>query len=513
VLVVVVFLLLFHSFSALHWVMMVQAASFVLGTLATALIFGEVHSLTLALGASLIGICTDYPIHVMVHCSKHQHTPLTAVRLLWPSLVMGGLTTIIGYAALGFTGFPGFEQIAVFALFSISASLALTRWVLPGLLEHSRIHIAHLPGIANWVKFCAQHRTVLLVLFGFAIIVSVFSLPQLRWMDDMQKLAMDMTLLKKQDAAVRAHFSSIEPGRFVLVQADDMETALIRSEAVERRLNTLKPGGIVSEYHGLFPWLTSLHLQQENAKAYDQALTPEFRETWRSQLIKAGLAADKLGTLSMAETQPLYPAAVLATAVKHILSGQMLATENGVALSIWLGNHDPEKLTEALAGMEGVRYFSQKDQLDRLAKQYRDRSLVMLAMGVLIMGLFIWLQQRDVKRMLLTLLPSLGAIVFIFAVWALIGEEVSFLHVIGLLLSVSLCVDYGIFFMDNRGQDSDVTYHALAASTLTTLASFGALGLGKTPTLPILALSVCLGVTLGFLLCPLLIHQQDKPCP
>jgi predicted exporter len=91
------------------------------------------------------------------------------------------------------------------------------------------------------------------------------------------------------------------------------------------------------------------------------------------------------------------------------------------------------------------------------------------------------------------------------------GEEVSFLHVIGLLLALSLCVDYGIFFMDNRGQDTDITYHAIASSTLTTLASFGALGLAKTPTLPILALSVSLGVTVGFLLCPLLIPQYAKP--
>ncbi len=104
-------------------------------------------------------------------------------------------------------------------------------------------------------------------------------------------------------------------------------------------------------------------------------------------------------------------------------------------------------------------------------------------------------------------LPSLAAALFIFASWALLGEELSFVHVIGLLLSISLCVDYGIFFIENRGRDSNVTYHAIAASTLTTLASFGALGLGKTPTLPILAMSVSLGVTLGFLLCPLLIPK------
>ncbi|WP_446811296.1 MMPL family transporter [Methylomonas sp. 2BW1-5-20] len=508
--VVLVFLFLFHSFSALHWVMMVQGASFVIGTLATALVFPQVHSLTLALGASLIGISSDYPIHVMVHCAKHRNTPLAAVRLLWPSLAMGGLTTIIGYGALGLTGFPGFEQIAVFALASIAGSLGLTRWVLPALLTKSTLHSAHLPGIAAWVDFCDRHRKVLLGLFVACVLLAGFALPQIRWMDDMQKLAVDMDLLKKQDAAVRAHFSSIEPGRFVFIEANDWETALIRSEAAERRLKALKQAGVVSEYHGLFPWLVSEQLQTENASVYADRVGPAFQQAWQAGLSKAGLSLEKLGTLLPAMPEPLRPVKVMDSPVKQILSGQILAGQSGVILSLWLGEHDPEKLIAGLAGLEGTRYFSQKDQLDHLAGKYRDRSLVMLGVGIGVMAFFIWLQQRDMRKVLLTLLPSVASVLFIFATWALMGEEVSFLHVIGLLLSVSLCVDYGIFFIDNRGKDADVTYHAIAASTLTTLASFGALGLGKTPTLPILALSVSLGVTLGFLLCPLLIRKPKN---
>lgn len=506
--VVVVFLLLFHSFAALHWVMLVQAASFAVGALAADLAFGHVHSLTLAMGASLIGICTDYPLHVMVHCAKHQNTPLAASRLLWPSLAMGGLTTVVGYAALGSTGFPGFEQIAVFAFASIAASLGLTRWVLPALLDKTRLHAAHLPGIAAWVAFCGRHRKTLLGLFVLACVLAGLSLPRLRWMDDMQKLALDMNLLMRQDAAVRQHFTSIEPGRFVLIQAPDLETALRRSEAAERRLQQMQREGVLGEYHGIFPWLASQSLQAENAKVYAAALTPAFENAWRAALAKAGLVVDKLGRLAPPAPEFLEARAVLASPVRQILSGQMIEGQGGVALTLWLGEHDPAQLAEGLAGLEGVRYFSQKDELDRLAGQYRDRSLWMLALGIPVMGLFIWLQQRDGRKALLTLLPSLASVLFVLAAWAWAGEEVSFLHVIGLLLAISLCVDYGIFFMDNRGRDADVTYHALASSTLTTLASFGALGLGRTPTLPILAWSVSLGVTLGFLLCPVLIKTN-----
>nr|WP_305891813.1 MMPL family transporter [Methylomonas sp. WSC-6] len=505
--VVLVFLLLFRSFAALHWLLLLQGGAFVVGILATQLIFQQVHSLTLALGASLIGICVDYPIHIMAHSAKHRTSPLANARLLWPSLLMGGLTTVIGYAAMGFSGFPGFEQIAVFALFSIAASLGLTRWLLPALLDRTALHIADLPGIAGWVAFCGRRRTLLLSLIGFAAVLAVFSLPQLRWMDDMQKLTINMDAIKQQDATVRAHFSSIEPGRFVLIRADDFETALQRAEAAERRLQALRRAGIVGSYHGLFPWLSSQALQAENARVYDAALTTQFQDAWLSALNHAGLSTDKLGQLTPAGTAGLAPEAVLETPVRHVLSGQLLAGQQGAALALWLGDHDPAKLAAGLQGLAGTRYFSQRDQLNKLAGQYRDRSLQMLAIGIAVMGFLIWLQTHSLKNTLLTLLPSLAAALFIFASWALLGEELSFVHVIGLLLSISLCVDYGIFFIENRGRDSNVTYHAIAASTLTTLASFGALGLGKTPTLPILAMSVSLGVTLGFLLCPLLIPK------
>jgi len=508
--VALVFLLLFRSFAALHWMLLIQAASFAAGALACALAFDHVHSLTLALGATLIGICTDYPMHVLVHCAKHRHTPAAAARLLWPSLLMGGLTTVIGYVAMGMTGFPGLEQIAVFAAASIAAALGLTRWVLPALLGKTSLHPAHLPGIGEWVGFCERRRSVLLGLFAVSVVAALAALPGIRWMDDLQQLAMDMGGMRREDDAIRAHFTSVEPGRFVLVQASDMETALQRAEAAELRLQKLKSSGDLTEYHGLFPWLASARLQAQNAATYNEALTPAFRDAWRVALLKAGLAVDKLASLPPASAKPLLPEAVLATPVRQILSGQVIEQKTGVALSIWLGKHDPGKLAESLAGLEGVRYFSQKDQLDRMARQHRDRSLDMLAVGIAVMSLFIWLQQRNAVKVLLTLLPALSAVLFIFAAWAVMGEAVSFLHVIGLLLSVSLCVDYGIFFMDNRGHDTDITYHAIASSTLTTLASFGALGLAKTPTLPILAVSVSLGVTLGFLLCPLLIRSESS---
>jgi predicted exporter len=506
--VVLIFLLLFRSFAALQSVMLIVLASYASGALATSLVFGVTHSLTLALGSTLTGVCVDYPMHVLAHTSQRRDEhPDAAVRLVWPSLFIGALTTVVGYCALGLSGFPGFRQIAVFATASILVTLALTRWVLPALLTHADLRAPRIVGLDAWIRFCRRRRALLLTLLAVSLCAAGVLLPQIRWQDNLENMMMDMSALKQRDQDIRSHFTGIEPGRFVVVQGKDLETALQQSEAAERRLRKLKETGAVSEYYGLYPWLVSASLQQDNAIRYNQAVDEKFQSAWRAALRDAGLSVDKLA-LSTQTVTAMKPGFALSPEIRQILSGQIIEHPGGMALIIWLGDHDPAAVAKALEDLSGVRYFSHHDLLNGLARDYRDRSLVMLGWGLLLIYLMLWARYRQVKKAWFSLLPAMLATLFIFAAWAALGQEVSFLHVMCLLLAVSICEDYGIFFLDNGGQDVYATYQAIGASMLTTAVSFAALGLAENATLRTVSVAVTLGVVLGFLLCPLLIRAE-----
>ena len=508
--VVLLFLLLFRSLSALQSVMLIVLASYGVGAVATTLVFGVTHSLTLALGSSLTGVCVDYPMHVLAHASQRRgENPGLAVRLVWPSLFIGALTTVVGYCALGLSGFPGFRQIAVFASANILATLALTRWVLPALLTRAALHPPHIAGLDAWVGFCRRYRRVLLTLLTAALFASLALLPQVRWLDNLENLMMDMSALKQRDQDIRSHFTGIEPGRFVVVQGKDLESALQQSEAAELRLRKLKESGALGEFYGLYPWLVSARLQQDNIDRYNRAVDSEFIGEWRAALLHAGLSADKLA-LSAQPVTALRPDFALSPEVKQILSGQIIEQPDSVALVIWLGDHETTVVSKALEGLPGVRYFSHHDLLNDLARDYRDHSLVMLGWGLLLIYLLLWLRYRQLKKAWFSMLPATLAALFIFAAWAALGQEVSFLHVMCLLLAVSICEDYGIFFLDNGGQDINATYQAIGASMLTTAVSFAALGLAENATLRIVSVAVTFGIVLGFLLCPLLIRAEGE---
>ena len=210
--VILVFLVLLRSLKAMHWTMIILVSAMGVGILTTTLIFGMTHVLTIALGATLIGVCIDYPIHVMMHSAVQQtrDTKISAVIKIWPSLLLGGLTTMTGYCALAFTGYPGFQQIAVFAISGIATALLLTRFALPLLLNKTSIRVPWLPGINVLLTINQSARKLLCLLVTVSGLISLVLLTQLEWMDGLEKLSGNALQQQKLiDASIRSQISSV----------------------------------------------------------------------------------------------------------------------------------------------------------------------------------------------------------------------------------------------------------------------------------------------------------------
>ncbi|MCP1368008.1 hypothetical protein BIS06_22585, partial [Halomonas sp. BBD48] len=79
----------------------------------TLLLFGRLHLLTLAFGASLIGIAIDYALHVQ--CHRAVQGASFRLRQLLPGLALGLVSSLLAYLAQALTPMPGLRQMAVFA--------------------------------------------------------------------------------------------------------------------------------------------------------------------------------------------------------------------------------------------------------------------------------------------------------------------------------------------------------------------------------------------------------------
>ena len=513
--VVFAFLLLLRSFKALHWTALILISAMAVGALLTTLVFGSTHALTIALGATLIGVCIDYPIHTMVHSAASKPPDAWGtVRRIWPSLVLGGMTTMIGYLALAFTGYPGFQQIAVFALSGIASALLLTRYILPALLENMVLHYPNIPGIKQWLNYCVRSRTSLRIVIALLVVAAITTYPRLQWLDDLEKLSgSSMQQLKKIDQSIRARLSTIEAGRVVLIEADTLEHALQKNEQATLILQQLQEDGAVDDFYPLYPWLVSQQLQQRNLNVYQQHTTSLSQQRWHTALATQGLSVSRLGNLSADDGATLDAEKILQSQVKELIAAQVIQKNDRTALVIWLGPHQPEIVVDAMQSVDSVRYISQRDTVNTMAQRYRTTAVKALSYGLLTIFVLLVLRYCNLLTAFNTLLPALCAIIFIFGLWSILKQPISFLHLIGSLLAVAICVDYGIFYSENRSGNPLLTYQAMGASMLTTLAAFASLSISTNPLLQTLSVAVTLGVGIGFLLCPVLIKtdEQDHP--
>jgi predicted exporter len=80
----------------------------------------------------LIGESVDYSIYFFVQSRRSQPaTPIPAwQRLWWPTIRLGMLTSVCGFASLLPSGFPGLAQLGLYSISGLIAAALVTRYVL-----------------------------------------------------------------------------------------------------------------------------------------------------------------------------------------------------------------------------------------------------------------------------------------------------------------------------------------------------------------------------------------------
>lgn len=502
--------LLFRSFRALLCISILLLVTASIAALLTQWLYGYLHGLTLALGTTLIGICLDYFIHGMVQAGDAQGAQrLQAIRRIWPALLIGGATTLIGYLALSLSGFPGLQQVALFTGSGILVALLLTRYILPDLMALLRVQVRpgiNLSGLARARIGNRWRMTVVLLASGLL----VAGVSQLHWRDDPANFAASIQQLMQTDTRIRSRLSSVEPGRFILITANNTEAALQTAEQVQRRLAVLQQQGSLQAYFPLFPWLASAQLQGHNRQAWNAALNTDSRTRWTDALTAAGLNAAAFPPLAVADEALLEPEQVLQSPAGTLLRTQLQQDEHGATAVIWLGKHRPEAISAALQDLPRARYFSQKDTIAQLARDYRRQAQYMLLWGLLAILALLAVRYRSLVKALRVLTPAGVSIMLLVGLWGLSGAPLGMLHLIGLLLTAAVCVDYGVFFLENSDANQGRTFQAITVSAITTAAAFACLGAAENPALHALAWTVAPGVLIGFLLCPVMLGDTGR---
>ncbi|MGG2395531.1 MMPL family transporter [Pseudomonas sp. SH1-B] len=485
------------------------------GLTACIAVFGHIHVMTLVLGASLIGVAIDYPLHLLSKSWTLQPwDSRRALRATLLGLTLGLLSNVIGYLALAFTPFPALKQVAIFSAAGLLGTYLSTLYLLPLLLGKVEIRPWQAPmalaqRLLDWRRALLRRVPTPWLLLIFALFC-MGGVLQLSHKDDLRQWASVPPQLLEQSKAIGQIIGIRPTSQFFLVRGKDEEQLLQRQLQLSKRLDGLVQQGQLSSYLALSQ-LIAPRTQQERLRQAVARLTEHS-----SALTALGIPATAIDAeVHQLQALPtLGIEAVLAAPLGEPWRPLWLGrTDNGqVAGLISLqGLSDSDLLAGQAEGLEGVQLVDRLGELNRLfaATQVSAAELKLASCLLIFILLCVPFGARGAARILaVSLLAALASL----ACLGWLGQPLTLFSLFGLLLVTAIGVDYAILIRERVGGAATSLLGTLL-SALTTWLSFGLLAVSSTPAVSNFGLTISIGLVFSFLLAPWASDRQAEAQP
>lgn len=463
----------------------------------TWLIFGTLNLLTLAFGASLIGVAIDYAMHLQ--CARHLD-PERPLRELWPALKIGLYSSLAAYMVQLATPMPGLQQMATFALLGLVGAWVTVRFWLPLLPVYSHPATGRLASRLALVQLPAGARWPWLVLLGSGILSAGLISAGLHGSDDLRELNTSPPELIDEQSQVQALVGGPSGRRYLLVMAADQGALLTRLEALDESLSELSAAGQLDHYRHIAQAVPSAATQKQNLREITQRYAAALPLFIQSAGLPSTLGAQMSQSLDLA--QPLTITQWLNSPLGERDQALWIpaTSQSGPAALITLGEMSPGALAAIaqLAEHDDVLFQDTVARLSAKLSRLRDTIALWLAAAVVGLALlFAWRYRSATWRVML---PPVGAVVATLAILSAMGTGLTLFHLLGLLLVLGIGLDAGIFSVEHAA--SRAAWMAVTLSCASSLLAFGLLALSSTPALAQLGTTCLLGLTFAWLLVP-----------
>ena len=520
-LIATLLLVVYRSFSALALGLLPVMSGVLAGIAAVSLGFGAVHGITLGFGTALIGEAVDYSIYLFVQSEQNRADHQDWIRRFWPTIRLGVLTSIAGFASLLLSGFPGLAQLGLYAIAGLIAAATVTRFVLPSLLPANfRIHDVSGIGLAlsHLVQRAAALRwpAVGVVLAACAIVVDHRAS---LWNDTIASLSPVSQADVELDTRLRADMGAPDVRYLVLVSGANQESVLRAAERASTLLQTQVEQGELAGFESPSRYLPSTATQRARQASLPPRPILEARlaQAVQGLPVRAQLFTPFLADTAAARSQPLLQATDLqqtsmAMAVDALLIQQQgrwrallpLTAPEGVDINA-------DHIRAALSAMPDVLFVDMKAESDRLYSGYLHEAIVLSLGGlVAIVGLLLAVF-RSPMRVLRIIAPLAAAVITVTAGLSVLGQQMIILHLVGLLLVAAVGSNYALFF-DRPDPHTPILPRTLASmlfANLTTVAGFGLLAFSKVSLLQAMGVTVAPGVILALIYSAIFARQSD----
>jgi len=468
------------------------------GLAVVALVFKEVHGITLAFGFTLLGIAIDYPLHLFSHARAEPAA--SAIRRIWPTMRIGALSTLLAYLAIMLAGSRGLAQLGLFTAGGLVAAVATTRWWLPSMLPApSVVETGNGAPERPRLPLYPALSALLLALAGTWLIAS-----GPLWEDSLASLSPLPPERLQADNRLRQALGTADMRYQLVLHDTDLERLLQKNERLEYHLGEAVEDGILAGWQSVTALLPSLGLQQERLAR----IPPAGELRLRLQSAAGGLPFSEdafVPFLDAAEaarsSAPLTLSSYAGTPLGSWLDAHLFQVGDRWVSLTFLVRPDADALARRVAAWDGEPLLTDiRSSSDGLLVEFRGGAGRAVGIAALLMVGLLFLDRHRPRRILWLALTVAAALALTVALLAVLHGRLTVIHLVGLLLVFGLGLDYALFCSrEESAMERAATRHALMACAASTVLAFGILGGSSIPLLRNLGVTVALGSAASFL--------------
>jgi predicted exporter len=478
----------------------------------------------------------DYSVYLFVQSQRAREAGAGAdtrawTATLWPTIRLGMLTSVCGFASLLPSAFPGLAQLGLYSIAGLVAAALVTRHVLPALMP-ADLKLARVEPLGRAVaSLLCRVRAARAALWILPVAAGciLYGHRGPLWAHDLAVLSPVPAAEQALDGALRADLGAPDVRALLVLTGASREAVLAASERLGAALDPLVASGVLAGYQSPSRYLPSLARQQARRASLPDGAT--LRARLHAALVALPVPAARLepfvADVEAARTRALIEPAELAgtslaaglealliergnewTALMPLQAARALTVPTlgaSPAVDPQAAAVDVDRVTRAVAAVATPAVAATVVDLEResnaLYAGYLDAALRLSTLGLAAIIALLLIALRSPGRVARVLAPLGLAVLTVLSLLALTGQPLTLLHLIGLLLIVAVGSNYALFFdQQDAAADRDARHRLLASlaiANLSTVIGFGVLALSGVPVLAALGSTVAPGAFLA----------------
>ena len=462
--------------------------------LLSSVFFSSIHIFTFVFGTSLIGISIDHSIHFITEWYNEKDKK-EVLKKIFPSMLLGFITTIISYLSLSLTSLTLLKQIALFSIFGLVSSFLTVNIMYPIIFKNDKRVIKD--SVINLsknilVRYVKLINTkIIAVFFIIVILVSILTIPRIKVNFSANQLYSTPDFLLESETEVYKRLNTSLAKNIIISRGDTLSKALQAEESIGN--------SFTNNYMAISRVLYSEEMQRDNMKLVEKKLMPLLRTQINSLDLNESSYNKIMTEFSNVKNEILDINAIIDEPSFSDLK-KIIVTNNNKYFLIATSDYNTNNIVKS--ANKDVKIFNINEEINDALDSTAKTALKMAIIAYILIFIAIMIYFNK-KQALAIILVQMMSILINLSLHSIFSININIFSIFALILSIGISIDYAIFF-SNSAADKEITFLAVFLSMMTTVLSFGTLAFSGFIPVKSFGLFLFIGVLSSFIISPIL---------